>query len=133
MTDGSGQAINPPSALKWVAAGNTDFPFPPASWPSGLQIDAGFITFSGGYSVELAIPWTAFDNALVNTQPINLPPANSDVWSVQVCRLHSGGNNTAASKWNPTSTGGFRTKPWGLWTFTGAPAPTAPADWQLLE
>ncbi len=135
QTDATGQMSNPPTAFKWVAAGNTEFPFPPTSWPSGVNIQVAMVPVSSpaGYAAELAIPWSVFDVVLVNTEPFNLPPANGDTWSVQVCRLHDSGNNTAASKWNPTSTGGFRTKPWGLWTFTGKPAPTSARDWQVLE
>jgi hypothetical protein len=135
QTDAAGLMSNPPAAFKWVAAGNTDFPFPPTSWPSGVNIQVAIVPVSSpaGYAAELAIPWSVFDVALVNTEPFSLPPLNGDTWSVQVCRLHDSGNNTAASKWNPTSTAGFRTKPWGLWIFTGKPAPTRAVDWQLLE
>ncbi len=134
-TNALGQLINPPTAFKWVAAGDTDFPFPPLSWASGVAIQVGMVLVSSpaGYAAELALPWPVFDVASVNTQPFALPPLNGDTWSVQVCRLHDSGNNTAASKWNPTASGGFRTKPWGLWTFTGKPTPTAAHDWQLFE
>lgn len=135
QTNASGQFANPPIAFKWVAAGNTDFPFPPTSWASGVAIEVAMVPVASpaGYAAEIAIPWSVFDVALVNTEYFNLPPANNDVWSVQVCRLHDSGNNTAASKWNPTATAGFRTKPWGLWTFTGKPAPTIARDWQLYD
>jgi hypothetical protein len=134
-TNASGQMSSPPAAFKWVAAGDTDFPFPPNSWSSGLAVQVAMVPVASpaGYAAEIAIPWTAFDVALVNTQPVNLPPLNGEVWSVQVCRAHDSGNNTAASKWNPTASAGFRTKPWGLWTFTGRPAPTAAMDWSLFE
>lgn len=135
QTNAAGQFANPPIAFKWVAAGNTDFPFPPTSWASGVAMTAKMVPVvsPAGYAAELAIPWSVFDVVLVNTEPFNLPPANNDVWSVQVCRLHDAGNNTAASKWNPTATAGFRTKPWGLWTFTGRPVPTVAQDWALYE
>lgn len=135
QTNASGQLINPPTAFKWVAAGDIDFPFPPTSWPSGTNVQVGMVLVPSpaGYAAELAIPWSVFDVASVNTQPFNKPPVNGDVWSVQVCRLHDTGNNTLASKWNPTASAGFRTKPWGLWTYTGRPAATAAQDWSLFE
>jgi hypothetical protein len=137
-TDAVGVPVNSPNAFKWVAAGATDFPFPPTTWPSGLNMQVkmtrtGSFISPTGYTVEASIPWSAFDVALVNTEFFNLPPANSDVWSAQICRVHDLANNSAATKWNPTALAGFRTKPWGLWTFSGRTGSSAASDWQLLQ
>jgi hypothetical protein len=134
QTDANGHLSNAPTAFKWAAAGNTDFPTA-GSWASGVNAQAAMVLVStpAGYAAEFAIPWSAFDSDLVNTATFSRPPANGDAWSVQVCRMHDSGNNTAASKWNPTAAAGFRTKPWGLWTFTGRPAPAAARDWQFMQ
>ena len=139
-TDASGEPVDGPTGFIWGAAGATDFPGV-GTWPSasGATVRAWVTVIPIGPSqaivtMEAQIPFAAFDVATVNTAPVNLPPQNGDVWSAQPARAHNAGsaNNTAASKWNP-SAAGFRTKPWGLWTFAGAPNLTAAQDWQHLE
>ena len=129
-TDGAGLPINAPAAFLWSGAGVAEFPGP-GSWTNTAGIvvtmTVGGITTPNQYLVETKIPWTSFDVAAVNTDPVNLPPVNNDVWSAQPCRSDNSG---AFTKWNP-SAAGFRTKPWGLWTFTGAPAQIG--DWQLYD
>ncbi|MCX7017750.1 MAG: carbohydrate-binding family 9-like protein [bacterium] len=133
-TDGSGNAINQPMGYVWTAAGNSDFPGPgDGGWPSSDQVIVRFTTTAGvRYTGELQIPWMALDSPIVNmdgSTPAVIPPSNGNTWSFQPCRLHHpGSNNTDASKWNPSGAG-FRTKPYGLWTFTGA---ASVADWTLF-
>lgn len=135
-TDASGQPVNAPQGYIWVGAGVTDFPGP-ATWPSGVNATVRVVVTPGTpatLTMEVRIPFSSFDVATVNTAPVNLPPQNNDVWSAQPARMHNvaSANNNIASKWN-ASAAGFRTKPWGLWTFTGRPAPSAAQDWQHLQ
>ena len=128
FADGAGAVINPPAGFLWSGAAATEFPGP-GTWTNTAGIvvtfTVGGITNPNQYLTEVKIPWASFDVATVNTSPVNLPPLNGEVWSAQPCRADSAGNFT---KWNP-SAAGFRTKPWGLWTFTGAPAGVG--DWSL--
>ena len=136
QTDGSGQPTNAPQGFIWAAGGSTNFPGA-GSWPSGVNATVRVVVTPGTpatLTMEARIPWASFDLAAVNTAPVSLPPQNNDVWSAQPARAHNAAsaNNTGASKWNPSGAG-FRTKPWGLWTFTGRPAPSAAQDWQHLQ
>jgi len=127
-TDGAGAVINPPAGFLWSGAADTEFPGP-GTWTNTAGIvvtfTVGGITNPNQYLTEVKIPWASFDVATVNTSPVNLPPLNGEVWSAQPCRADSAGFFT---KWNPSGAG-FRTKPWGLWTFSGAPAGVG--DWSL--
>ncbi len=132
-TDGTGAVINAPTGFVWTGAGATEFPGG-GTWANTSGIQVAVVVAAPTVVCEVKIPWQAFDVTTVNTQAFSLPPANGDIWSAQPCRHHAAtnANNFADTKWNP-SAAGFRTKPWGLWTFTGRPASSAASDWQNLQ
>ena len=140
QTNAAGQPVNGPTAFIWAAASDTA-PFPGVgSWPAGSTATVKqWITVipigpaTSIVTMEAQIPWAAFNLAAVNGGKA-VPPNNGDQWLAQPARAHNAAsaNNTGASKWNPSGAG-FKTKPWGVWTFTGAPNLTAAQDWQHMQ
>src|SRR5579883_698519 len=109
-----------------MPSGGPNGPFGHEDWDpklkSAVQIQKGADGKPTGYSVEVAIPWTAYAKAA------NHPPKSGDVWRVNFYGMHE----NAGVAWSPIlGQGNFhKASRFGkvTWVVPGAAAPTASAS-----
>ena len=114
----------------WDDAGESGFNDPTAWNAVG---DQGAFSYNSGtklLTIEYMIPFSAFN---LPEAPVNTYPADGTVWGVQIGYIND--SPAEAVNWEPDATAGFYAgRPYGTWTFVGAPpAPLAAQNWRFFE